>query len=80
MKTIEAVIPNQKVRTAIDELRVLEVDDITVEPVKVFKKDVHQQLIYRGCTYEQNFVFESQLRFHVSDQDAPRAEAILASR
>ncbi len=78
MKDIEAVIPQPNVRPAIEQLQRLGVGEITVEPIKVYRSDIHQKMIHRGCTYEQNFVFETKLRFHVEDQDATRAESIVA--
>lgn len=78
MKTIEAVIPQASVQSTVEKLNFLSVDAITVESVKVFKKDLHRTMIYRGCVYEQNFDIESKLHFNVSDEDAFRAETILA--
>ncbi len=78
MKTIEAIMPESSVQPTVDELCALHVEDITVEAVKVYKKDVHRQMIYRGCVYQQNFVVESKLHFQVSDEDAGRAERIIA--
>lgn len=77
MKDIEAVIPQPNVHPAIAQLQQLGVQEIIVEPIKVYRSDIHQRMIHRGCAYEQNFVFESKLRFHVEDQDATRAENIL---
>ncbi len=78
MKDIEAVIPQPNVRPTVAQLQKLGVEEITVEPIKVYRSDIHQKMIHRGCAYEQNFVFESKLRFHIADQDATRAEGILA--
>ncbi len=77
MKTIEAVVPNRNVLSTIEQLRGLDVDDVVVESVRVFKPNVHQTMVYRGCTYHQDFVTESKLRFAVSDQNAPQAETII---
>lgn len=79
MKNIETVIPNSHVPPTIEKLRVLEIEDIIVEPVRVFKKNLHKHLVYRGHEYDQDFISESKLRFFVSDEDATQAEAIVAN-
>jgi nitrogen regulatory protein PII len=78
MKNFETTLPDRLLRPTIDQLLKLNVQEITVEPVRVFKKRLHQTLIYRGCEYEQNYVTESKLRFLAAEQDAAQAEAILA--
>ena len=78
MKTIEAIMPESNVQLTVDELCTLHVEDITVEPVKVYKKDLQRMMTYRGCVYHQNFVVESRLQFQVSDEDASQAERIVA--
>lgn len=79
MKTIEAIVPQTDVQLTVDKLSGLDVAELTVESVKVFKKDLHRRMIYRGCVYEQNFTVESRLHFNVSDTDADRAESIVGA-
>ena len=78
MKTIEAILPQASVQSTVEKLISLHVEAIAVESVKVFKKDLHRTMIHRGCVYEQNFDIESKLQFNVSDEDAVRAETIVA--
>lgn len=78
MKNIEAVIPPTNVQPAMAQLRRLGVGIVTVEPIKVYRSDIHLTMIHRGCPYEQNFTFESKLRFQVADQNAGQAASIVA--
>ena len=78
MKDIEAIIPQANVHPAIKQLHGLGVRKVIVESVKVFRSDVHRTMIHRGCTYEQDFTLESELRFDVSEQDIAQVETILA--
>ena len=78
MKDIEAVIPRANVEPTIAQLCQIGVNEVSVEPIKVYRSDIHVAMIYRGCPYEQNFTFESKLRFHVADQNATEAESIVA--
>lgn len=78
MKNIEAVIPQVSVPETIDQLSTLEISDVVVETVKVYKKNLHQTMTHRGCTYDQKFIVESKLQFTVADQNASQAETILA--
>ena len=78
MKTIEKVMPQSSVQPTIEKLCALEVDEITVESVKIYKKDLHRTMIHHGRVYEQNFITQSKLHFLVSDEDADRAETIIA--
>lgn len=79
MKNIEAILPHARVSPTIQQLRRLHVEDVIVESVKVFKKDHHQTIVYRGSSYDQEFLSEAKLHFLVSDEDATSAEAIVAS-
>ena len=49
MKSIEAIIPHPSVRPAIAQLHTLGVREITVEPVQVYRSDVHQTMIHRAA-------------------------------
>ena len=78
MKEIEAIIPRGSVQPTVRQLQHLGVQQITVESVQVFRNNVHQVMIHRGCTYEQGFTTESKLRFAVSRSAAAQAETIVA--
>lgn len=78
MKNIEAVIPALNVHRTIDDLRKLDVANVVVETVKVYDRETHPTMVYRGCQYEQEFTTAAKLRFQVPDDGSSQAEAILA--
>ncbi len=77
MKTIEAVILPANLEPTVKQLYRLGVERVTVESVQVFKSDLHQKMIHRGCQYEHGFAVESRIQFHVPDQNAAQAETIV---
>lgn len=79
MKSIEGIIPPANVQPTVKQLYGLGVQEITVESVQVFRSDLHQPMIHRGCSYEQGFTLASKLRFHIDDQEVAHAETIMAS-
>jgi nitrogen regulatory protein PII len=78
MKKLEATISVANAPLVIEQLRRLEIENLTTSDVTVIDKHQTHKMIYRGAVYDDATSHRVKVELRVSEKDAPRAETLLA--
>ena len=77
MKKLEATISTANAPLVIEQLRRLEIENLTTSDVTVFDKAHTHKMVYRGAVYNDSTTHRVKVEVSVSDKDASRAETLL---